>query len=113
MITAVVAFVAVVLLVLTLQDVFEVMLLPRRVIRRLRFVTVFYRLTWRAWSWLASLLPRNGPREHFLAVYGALSMVLLFGIWMVGLIVVSAGCSGRLTSTLARRPDRPWAATST
>ena len=75
MITAAVAFVAIVLLVLTLQDVFEVMLLPRRVIRRLRFVTVFYRLTWRARSWLASLLPRNGPREHFLAVYGALSMV--------------------------------------
>src|SRR5947209_18779187 len=107
MITAAVAFGAVVLLVLTLQDVFEVMLLPRRVIRRLRFVSVFYRLTWRAWSWLATVLPRNGPREHFLAVYGALSMVLLFGIWMVGLIVgfglllwaahVDAGTTSRST----------------
>ena len=87
MITAAVAFGAVVLLVLTLQDVFEVMLLPRRVMRRLRFVSVFYRVTWRAWSWLASLLPRNGHREHFLGLYGALSIVLLFGIWMVGLIV--------------------------
>jgi Ion channel len=87
MITAAVAFVAVVLLVLTLQDAFEVMLLPRRVIRRLRFVSVFYRVTWRAWSWLASLLPQNGRREHFLGVYGALSMVLLFGIWMVSLIL--------------------------
>jgi hypothetical protein len=107
MITAAVAFGAVVLLVLTLQDVFEVMLLPRRVMRRLRFVSVFYRVTWRAWSWLASFLPRNGHREHFLGLYGALSMVLLFGIWMVGLIVgfglllwaahVDAGTTSRST----------------
>src|SRR5436190_19062854 len=89
MITAAVAFGAVVLLVLTLQDAFEVMLLPRRVMRRLRFVSVFYRVTWRAWSWLASFLPRNGHREHFLGLYGALSLVVLFCIWMVGLMV---GC---------------------
>jgi hypothetical protein len=87
MITVAVAFVAVVLLVLTLQDAFEVMLLPRRVIRRLRFVSVFYRVTWRAWSWLASLFPGNGQRENFLGHYGALSMVLLFGIWMASLIL--------------------------
>src|ERR1700745_1929300 len=107
MITAAIAFLAVVLLVLTLHDVFQGVLLPRRVIRRLRFVSVYYRLTWRAWSWLATLLPRNGPREHFLAVYGALSMVFLFGIWMVGLIVgfgllfwaahVAAGSTARWT----------------
>ena len=57
------------------------MLLPRRVMRRLRFVSFFYRATWRAWSRLASLLPRNGHREHFLGFYGALSMVVsLVGI---------------------------------
>ena len=72
---------------LTLQDAFEVMLLPRRVIRRLRFVSVFYRVTWRAWSWLASFFPGNGQRENFLGHYGALSMVLLFGIWMASLIL--------------------------
>ena len=112
MITAVVAFVAVVLLVLTLQDVFEVMLLPRRVIRRLRFVSVFYRLTWRAWSWLATVLPRNGPREHFLAVYGALSMVLLFGIWMVGLIVGFGLLLWAAHVDAGTTSDRPWGASS-
>ena len=87
MITTAVACFAVILLFLTLQDAFEVMLLPRRVIRRLRFVSIFYRLTWRAWSRLASLLPNDGRREDFLGVYGALSMVLLFGIWIAGLIL--------------------------
>ena len=82
MITAAVALLALLLIAVTLQDAFEVMLLPRRVLRRLRFVSLFYRLTWFAWSALAYRLPRNGQREHLLGVYGALSMVLLFGIWI-------------------------------
>jgi hypothetical protein len=82
MITAAVALLALLLIAVTLQDAFEVMLLPRRVMRRLRFVSLFYRLTWFAWSALAYRLPRNGQREHLLGVYGALSMVLLFGIWI-------------------------------
>ena len=80
------ALLALLLLAFTLQDAFEVMLLPRRVLRQLRFVSFFYRVTWAAWSALASCL-RNGLREHFLSVYGALSMVLLFGLWITGLIL--------------------------
>jgi hypothetical protein len=87
MITAVVALFAVLLLAFTLQDAFEVMLLPRRVVRQVRFVGLFYRATWAAWSALAAGLPRNGRREQFLSIYGALSMVLLFGTWITGLIL--------------------------
>ena len=43
---------ALALLALTLQDAFEVMLLPRRVIRRLPFVSLFYRLIWKVWAGL-------------------------------------------------------------
>jgi hypothetical protein len=82
-----VAALALLLLAFTLQDAFEVMLLPRRVLRQLRFVSLFYRMTWAAWSTLATRLPQNGMREHFLGVYGALSMVLLFGIWITGLML--------------------------
>jgi hypothetical protein len=78
MIMALVALLALLLLAVTLQDAFEVMLLPRRVMRRLRFVSLFYRLTWLVWSALAYRLPRDGQREHVLGVYGALSLVLLF-----------------------------------
>jgi hypothetical protein len=35
-----------VLLVFTAQDAYEVMLLPRRVLRQFRFVSVFYRVSW-------------------------------------------------------------------
>jgi hypothetical protein len=87
MIMALVALLALLLLAITLQDAFEVMLLPRRVMRRLRFVGLFYRLTWFVWSALAYRLPRDGQREHVLGVYGALSLVLLFGIWISCLIL--------------------------
>jgi hypothetical protein len=87
MISAVVAFMALVLLVVTAQDAFEVMLLPRRVLRQLRFVSLFYRLTWRWWSALSARLPRNDQREHLLGVFGPLSMVLLFSVWMAGLML--------------------------
>ena len=73
------------LLALTAQDAFEVMLLPRRVLRRVRFVSFFYRLTWAAWSALTVHLPRNSRREHLLGVFGPLSMALLFGVWIAGL----------------------------
>ncbi|MDQ2802573.1 MAG: potassium channel family protein [Pseudomonadota bacterium] len=74
------------LLVLVLQDAFEVMLLPRRVQRRLRFMRLFFRVTWIAWSRLALIPPAGPRREHALSVYGPLSMVLLFTSWAAALI---------------------------
>jgi Ion channel len=84
---AAIAISAILLLGLTALDAFEVMLLPRRVMRRLRFVSWFYRLTWSAWSVLAPHWRRADRRDHFLSVFGPLSMVLLFAVWIVGLVV--------------------------
>lgn len=71
----------------TAQDAFEVMLLPRRVMRQLRFVSIFYRVTWSAWSALARRWPRRDHRDHLLSIFGPLSMVLLFSVWIAGLMV--------------------------
>ena len=87
MLPVIVGLFGVILLAITAQDLFEVMLLPRRVLRQLRFVSLFYRLTWAGWSALASLCSRNRRRAHLLGVFGALSMVLLFSVWIAGLIV--------------------------
>jgi hypothetical protein len=87
MLAAAVGLVAVLLLAFTAQDSFEVMLLPRRVVRQVRFVSLYYRLAWSAWSTLTGRLRREGRREHLLGVFGALSMVLLFTIWIVGLVL--------------------------
>ncbi len=80
----------IVLLLVILQDAFEVMLLPRRVQRSLRFVRLYFRSIWAVWSRLGARLPAGAQRERFLSVFGALSMVLLFAIWATALIFAFA-----------------------
>jgi hypothetical protein len=75
-----------VLIWLTLQDAFEVVLLPRRVSRRFRFTVGFFRSGWRAWRLLARAAPAGARREGLLSVFGPLAMVALFVAWAVGLI---------------------------
>jgi len=87
MLTVIVASFALCLLFLVLQDAFEVMLLPRRVQRKWRLMRLYFRTTWHIWTRIARRFPAGAGREHFLSVYGALSMVLLFALWATGLIV--------------------------
>ncbi|WPB55836.1 potassium channel family protein [Xylophilus sp. GOD-11R] len=76
-----------ILVLLTLMDAFEVVLLPRTVRRRMKINRYFFRLTWLGWAWLGLRLKPGRRREDFLAVYGPLSMVALFGLWATCLIV--------------------------
>ncbi len=78
---------AAILFAVVLQDAFEVMLLPRRVMRRFRLMRLYYRATWAAWVKLARRIEPPLRREHFIGVYGPLSILLLFAIWATGLIV--------------------------
>ena len=82
--------VGIALLLVVLQDAFEVMLLPRRVTRSLRFMRLYFRSVWSLWSRLGARLPAGGRRERFLSVFGALSMVLLFALWATALILAFA-----------------------
>jgi hypothetical protein len=77
---------ALLLLAVVFQDAFEVMLLPRRVHRRLRLMRMFFEVTWGGWTWVARRIKAGGRRERFLSVFGALSMMALFGCWAAGLI---------------------------
>jgi len=86
MISFIAVVLALVLLAVVLQDAFEVMLLPRRVHRRTRFTRFYFGVAWSAWSAIALRLPKGARREHFLSLFGALSMVILFAIWATTLI---------------------------
>jgi hypothetical protein len=69
-----------------LFEAFETMVLPRRVMRKFRLIRWFYYLSWRVWLLLARLFRAPKRRETFLSVFGPLSMLALFGIWILGLI---------------------------
>src|SRR5690348_6058258 len=72
---------AIVLLALVSIDVFETIVLPRRVAGRFRLTAVFYRSTWRPWAWIASRVANKKRREAFLSVYGPLSLLVLLVFW--------------------------------
>jgi hypothetical protein len=74
------------LLLLVFHDAFEVMLLPRRIRRKLRFVTLLFRYTWTLWSWIAERMRQGIRRDMFLSLYGPLSLVMLVGSWVAGLV---------------------------
>lgn len=93
--------VGVALVAATLLDAFEVVLLPRPVRHRLRLNHYFFLQTWALWKAFASRWAPGRRREDFLAIYGPLSMVLLFSLWGVCLIVGFALIQWTLQSTEA------------
>lgn len=69
-----------------LLDAFEVVVLPRRVTRRIRFARVFYRATWMPSAALARRISSSRRRETYLGFFGPLSLIMLLSVWAVGLI---------------------------
>jgi hypothetical protein len=78
------------LLVLVLWDGFETILLPRRVTRKLRLTSAFYRLSWRVWSGLFGRIRPRKRRDQALSAYGPLSMVMLLMLWAAGQVTAWA-----------------------
>jgi Ion channel len=93
-----------VLLILTLYEIFEVMLLPRRVRRRLRFVRAYFESTWKLWRHIGWRMPPGETRETFLSVYGPLSLILLLALWGVTLTFQFAGIEWALSQSRAHPP---------
>jgi hypothetical protein len=80
------AIAGIVLVLLILLDAFETIVLPRRVTRSFRLTAWFYRNTWIPWTRVASLIRSTSRRESFLGYFGPLSLIMLLGLWAVGLI---------------------------
>jgi hypothetical protein len=78
------------LILSVLFDVFETMVLSRRVSRRVRITTLFYRLTWPPWRAFARRFPEGNRRENFLTIYGPASLLLLIVCWALGLVLAFA-----------------------
>ncbi len=70
-----------------LWDVFETIVLPRRVTRRIRPTRLFYRYTWQPWRLLAAAIKKKKRRETFLGIYGPLSLLALLTFWALSVIL--------------------------
>ena len=70
-----------------LWDVFETIVLPRRVTRRIRPTRLFYRFTWTPWWLLANAIKNKKRRETLLGIYGPLSLLALLTFWAGSVII--------------------------
>src|ERR1700692_183656 len=75
------------LAIIILVDAFEAIILPRRVTRTIRVTRLFYRTTWSFWKAVVNKLPARNTREALLGGYGPCSLLLLIGIWALGLVL--------------------------
>jgi len=76
-----------VLILAVLLDAFEAVVLPRRVERRFRITTWFYRGVGVPWFRLARYIRSSSRRENFLAYFGPLSLIVLLILWALALIL--------------------------
>jgi hypothetical protein len=70
---------------IALWDIFETVVLPRRITRRVRLARQIYRVGWGVWTRLGR--PMNeARRENYLALFGPISLILLLGVWTLILV---------------------------
>jgi hypothetical protein len=74
------------IILLTLWDAFETMILPRRVQRTWKLARLYFELTWDAWRWATTHIRHPDRRNNALSYYGPLSLIGLFAVWAVLLI---------------------------
>ncbi|HSH81273.1 MAG TPA: ion channel [Herpetosiphonaceae bacterium] len=74
---------------LVLWDAFETMIVPRPLLRVLRFrlAKLFYPGLWAIWRRVVHLLAQGGRREAYLGAFGPLSVLGIIGIWAVSLVL--------------------------
>ena len=73
--------------VIVVWDAFEAIILPRRVTRRFRLTRVFYKFTWTNWKFVTRLITSRKKRETLLSFFGPLSLLVLVGVWALGLVL--------------------------
>lgn len=72
---------------IVLIDAFEAIVMPRRVVHRFRLARLYYRTGWQAWKIGARCFAPGRRREAYLSLFGPLSLLCLFVLWMFGLIL--------------------------
>src|SRR6184192_4058128 len=81
-----IGFFGILLITGVLWDVFEAIVLPRRVTRRIRLTRLFYRSTWSPWWAISRLIRKKKRRETFLGIYGPLSLLVLLTVWAASVV---------------------------
>ncbi len=70
-----------------LLDVFEFIILPRRADSQVTLARWFLRALGRVWTSVARKIQVRSRREDLLSYYGPVALIMIFGLWALGLIL--------------------------
>ena len=88
------------LILLILWEGFETIVLPRRVVRKLRLTRLYYVRMWNIVQWTVGRMPAGKRRDKYLGIFGPLSLLLLFILWALALMLGYAMIQWALASPL-------------
>lgn len=77
----------IVVIAVVLRDAFETIVLPRRIVRRVRLTNAFYKVTWPPCRAIGSRIPMGNRRDNILSFYGPVSLLLLIVVWALLLVL--------------------------
>lgn len=103
--------VGVLLLSVTLLDVFSTLVMPRAARHRFRLTRLLFTATWRPWRWLGVRRSTQDRREHLLAVAAPAFLFILLGTWTALAVTAYALIlwSGPLSGGIQAAGDRSFA----
>lgn len=78
------------LALLVLWEIFETIVLPRKIDRAFRVTRYYYLATWSGCCFLSDRIARPKLRSAFLSIFGPLSLLGLFAVWGTSLVLAFA-----------------------
>ncbi len=75
------------LVLLVFYDMFQSAVLPRPSVNKFALVRYALRGVWRIWRWIGRRMSSVPRREGFLAAFGPMGVLMMFGLWALGLIL--------------------------
>ena len=82
--------IALCLTLLVLWEIFETIVLPRKIDRKFRVTRYYYLASWAAYCFFSDRVVHPKRRSAFLSIFGPLSLLGLFFLWEISLIFVFA-----------------------
>jgi hypothetical protein len=80
----------VILLALVFYDLFQAVVLPRPAVNKAALVRPMLRTLWRLWRLIGGRIESLPRRERWLATFGPISVLFMFGVWALALILAYA-----------------------
>lgn len=75
---------------LVLWEIFETIVLPRKVDRRFRITRYYYACAWASYCFLSEHIVRPKRKPAFLSIFGPFSLLGLFALWVISLVFAFA-----------------------